>query len=97
MKIEFIGHYKEGSHDKIWGYLNESDDSFLSFWGRSNGTMSFKRHSEKYYDRYQLVKKSEEKERKGYRECYKDEYNLVLPSDFEGQVLLARLGQIKFE
>lgn len=92
MKLLFLGHcYEEGRHDKIWGLVQEGDGA-LSFWGRRGGSLSFKRYSrlDEAYDQ------SRTKARK-YVEQGPESWPRLLPADFEGQVMLARLGQIKFE
>lgn len=92
MNILFLGHcYEEGKHDKIWGIVQEGDGA-LSFWGRRSGSMSFKRYATKW----EALDQSRTKARK-YVEQGPESWSRMLPADFEGQVMLAKLGQIKFE
>lgn len=86
-------HYKEGSSDKIWGWL-KTEDGALSFWGRSKGTLAFK----VYRSVYEVTKVERTKRDKGYRfvSSDSDTSNDILPDDFDGQLLLAKLGQVKF-
>ncbi len=91
MKIMFLGHcYEEGRHDKIWGLIEE-DNGALSFWGRRCGSLSFKR----YVSRHDALDQSYTKMKK-YIAKGPEEWSKLLPEDFEGQVMLAKLGQIKF-
>lgn len=92
MNILFLGHcYEEGKHDKIWGLIEEGNGA-LSFWGRRAGSMSFKR----YVNRHEALNQSHAKMKK-YIGKGPDDWAKLLPEDFEGQVMLAKLGQIKFE
>lgn len=86
-------HYKEGSSDKIWGWL-KTEEGALSFWGRSKGTLAFK----VYGSVYEVTKVERTKRDKGYRfvSSNSDASNNILPDDFDGQLLLAKLGQVKF-
>lgn len=91
MEILFLGHcYEQGKHDKIWGLIQEENGA-LSFWGRRGGSLSFKR----YANRFDALNQSHTKSKK-YISKGPDEWSKLLPGDFEGQVMLAKLGQIKF-
>lgn len=97
MQIFVLGHcYEPGRHDKIWGILHAKNDSYgagaLVFWGRSNGTLAFKRHSS-FHDAL-LVWAT--KQRKGYQQLGPERWSTVLPDDFQGQVMLAQLGQVRY-
>jgi len=98
MQIFALGHcYEPGRHDKIWGILHAKNDSYgagaLVFWGRANGTLTFKRHSS-FHDAL-LVWAT--KQRKGYQQLGTDRWAAVLPEDFQGQVMLAQLGQVRHD
>lgn len=90
-------HFKEGGSDKIWGWT-KTDEGALSFWGRTKGSLSFK-HYNRVWDAEDQAHK---KERKGYE--FVGHYNgtdgtraeALLPQDFKGQLMLAKLGQTKF-
>lgn len=84
-------HFKEGSSDKIWGWT-KTDDGAISFWGRTRGTLAFK----VYHSVYEVTKVERSKRDKGYRFISGDPVENLLPEDFEGQLLLAKLGQVKF-
>lgn len=84
-----VYHYKEGGSDKIWGW-SKTDDGALSFWGRTKGTLAFKA----YGSVYEVTKVERTKRDKGYR--FAGEDSSVLPDDFQGQLMLAKLGQVKF-
>lgn len=90
-------HFKDGTSDKIWGWT-KTDEGALSFWGRAKGSLSFK-----HYDRvWDVEDAAHKKQRKGYE--YVSHYNselgpraqALLPDDFKGQLMLAKLGQTKF-
>lgn len=90
-------HYKDGSSDKIWGWV-KTDDGALSFWGRTKGSLSFK-----HYDRvWDVEDAAHKKNSKGYEYVshYGEELGpkalALLPEDFKGQLMLAKLGQVKF-
>lgn len=92
MNLLFLGHcYEPGKHDKIWGLIQEGDGA-LSFWGRRGGSLSFKR----YQYRGDAVSQSWVKGKK-YHQVGPENWSRLLPADFEGQVMLAKLGQVKFE
>jgi hypothetical protein len=84
-----VYHYKEGNSDKIWGWT-KTDDGAISFWGRARGTLAFK----VYGSVYEVTKVERTKRDKGYR--FVGEDTTVLPDDFVGQLMLAKLGQVKF-
>lgn len=89
-------HFKDGTSDKIWGWT-KTDEGALSFWGRTKGSLSFKQYSSVWDAEDQAHKK----QRKGYKPV---NYNQdlgpeslsLLPDDFKGQLMLAKLGQVKF-
>lgn len=83
--------FKEGTSDKIWGYRTMSD-STISFWGRSGGTLAFK----VYRSWIEADEVARTKRRKGYRDVVGSQQEQSLPADFEGQLMLAALGQVKF-
>jgi hypothetical protein len=85
-------HFNKDSSDKIWGWI-KTDDGALSFWGRTKGTLAFKVYSSVY----EVTKVERSKRDKGYKFVGNDANDTtVLPDDFKGQFLLAKLGQVKF-
>ena len=90
-------HFKDGTSDKIWGWT-KTDEGALSFWGRARGSLSFKHYNRVWDAEDQAHKKN----RKGY--AYVGHYTntegtraeALLPEDFTGQLMLAKLGQVKF-
>jgi hypothetical protein len=84
-------HFNEGTSDKIWGWT-KTEDGAISFWGRVRGTLAFKI----YHSVYEVTKVERSKRDKGYRFINGDRSKDLLPDDFEGQLLLAKLGQVKF-
>lgn len=93
MNIQFLGHcYEPGKHDKIWGWVKTSDGGALSFWGRRGGTLAFKRYGSIFDATSQAMVKS-----KKYQGHSPESWSKLLPEDFEGQVMLALLGQAKYE
>jgi len=83
--------FKEGTSDKIWGYRTMAD-STISFWGRTGGTLAFK----VYRRWYEADEVARTKRRKGYGDVVESQRDQALPADFEGQIMLAALGQAKF-
>ncbi len=98
-------HFKDGKSDKIWGWIKTSF-GVLSFWGRTRGTLSFKRHEHLWDAEDQATKKHY----KGYKLVtdYRNEIGsdgswtispnalALLPEDWKNQLALANLGQTKF-
>ena len=82
-------HFKDGTSDKVWGWT-KTDDGALSFWGRTRGSLSFKH----YASVWDAEDQGRKKERKGYNLVRNTEG--LLPEDFVGQLMLAKLGQVKF-
>jgi hypothetical protein len=86
-----ILHCKQGTSDKIWGWSKVTEGGAVCFWGRRKGTLNFIHHA----DVYNASKVARTKLEKGYDHINmtrKDEY---LPEDFEGQLMLALLGQVR--
>jgi predicted DNA-binding WGR domain protein len=82
-------HFKDDKSDKIWGWTN-TDDGAISFWGRTRGSLSFKHYDSVLDAEDQAYKK----QRKGYR--YVADKLDLLPEDWKGQFMIAKLGQTKF-
>jgi len=59
-------HYQDAGSDKIWGWV-ATEDGALSFWGRTRGSLAFKRYN---YE-YDAVQQARKKNDKGYREVTK--------------------------
>jgi hypothetical protein len=96
MKIEILGHcYRAGQHNKIWGVVASESlgQPALVFWGRANGTMSFKWHPD-IHSAFDLWL---EKKRRGYVPQGPERWSALLPDDFQGQVMLAQLGQVRYD
>jgi hypothetical protein len=83
----FLGWNNTEGHDKIWGLVKTSQGLF-SFWGKRGKSVAFKQH-ENAWDAGRIADK---KERSGYRKCSTE----VLPADFDGQLMMACLGRVKF-
>lgn len=88
-----VYHYNELGSNKIWGWTN-AEDCNISFWGRVRGTLSFKRYETSWDG--DIYKDAEKKQRKGYHVVVPSKHETVLPSDFKGQLMLAKLGMSKF-
>jgi hypothetical protein len=90
-------HFKKDGSDKIWGWTKTTDGA-LSFWGRTRGSLSFK-HYERVWD---AEDQADKKRRKGYElvSNYNQEVGPevldLLPEDWKGQFMIAKLGQTKF-
>lgn len=90
-------HYKDDKSDKIWGWA-KTEEGALSFWGRTRGSLSFKHYNRVWDAEDQAYKK----ESKGYQYVNRGSLDLspqaaeLLPADFKGQLMLAKLGQTKF-
>lgn len=92
MNIIFLGHcFKKDKHDKIWGWIDQGSGP-LSFWGRTGGIMSFKRYASSSEVSNQALKKSKKYIKKG-----PESWGSLLPLNFEGQVMIASLGRVKFD
>jgi len=85
--FEFLGWNNSTGHDKIWGLVQTSQGVF-SFWGRRGKSLSFKQH----FSIWDARATADKKERAGYTKCSTE----VLPADFEGQLMMACLGRVKF-
>jgi len=87
-------HFKDAKSDKIWGYIPASDNPHcgLTFWGRARGSMAFKA----YDSAYNVWSVARSKRNKGYKLQDLDDSKVLLPPDFEGQLMLAKLGMTKF-
>lgn len=78
------------SHDKIWGYI-KAQGEFITFWGRRDKKLSFKRGS----DYPNLDKTAREKSAKGYRDTTMEEMNSLDPefeTRFEEGLILVMMG-----
>lgn len=85
--FEFLGWNNSPGHDKIWGLVKTSQGVF-SFWGKRGKSLAFKQHS----SLWEAEETARKKELKGYEKCNTS----VLPLDFEGQLMMACLGRVKF-
>jgi hypothetical protein len=86
-----ILHCKQGTSDKIWGIAKVTVGGAVCFWGRRKGTLNFIR----YADEYNALKLVNAKIDKGYDHINVDQKEEYLPEDFEGQLMLALLGQVR--
>jgi hypothetical protein len=84
----FLGWNNSAGHDKIWGFIKTSQGVF-SFWGRRGKSLSFKEYTS-VWDAEAVANKKEDS---GYKRQFNTE---VLPPDFEGQLMMACLGKVKF-
>jgi hypothetical protein len=95
--INFFGHCRQGTSDKIWGFATVQEDEVYSFWGRRGGNLSFKRHSgNNRSTRDELEKKERTKTREGYRVVWGGEIELVWPGftkAFEDRLFVAKMSE----
>jgi len=89
--INDLYHFTDGASNKIWGWTKTADGA-LSFWGRAKGSMAFKRYDSQWAADQQCRRKVG----KGYYYVHPNAQAALLPSDFEGQLMLAKLGMTKF-
>jgi hypothetical protein len=79
------------THDKIWGIIRV-DGSFITFWGRRDKKLQFKRASSYDDDVFDLMYK---KQRKGYHASSWEEMVKLDPefeTRFEEEIILVQLG-----
>ena len=88
-----VYHYNDSKSDKIWGFA-DAEDCKISFWGRARGSLSFKRYETSWDG--DVFNDAEKKQRKGYCAVDDAQHAKVLPTDFLGQLMLAKLGMAKF-
>jgi hypothetical protein len=86
-----ILHCKQGTSDKIWGWTKVTEGGAVCFWGRRKGTLNFIYHA----DEYNASKVARTKFDKGYHSINMDQKAEYLPDDFQGQLMLAMLGQVR--
>jgi hypothetical protein len=86
-----ILHCKQGTSDKIWGWCRVTEGGAVCFYGRRKGTLNFIHHA----DEYNASKVARTKLDKGYRSINMDQKEHYLPEDFQGQLMLAMLGQVR--
>ena len=86
-----ILHCKQGTSDKIWGWSKVTEGGAVCFWGRRKGTLNFIYHA----DEYNASKVARTKFDKGYHSINMDQKAEYLPDDFQGQLMLAMLGQVR--
>lgn len=84
-------HFKDKASDKIWGWTKVTEGGAVCFYGRRKGTLNFIHHA----DEYSASKVAQTKLNKGYRCIDMDQKEHYLPNDFEGQLMLALLGQVR--
>ena len=86
-----ILHCKQGTSDKIWGWTKVTEGGAVCFYGRRKGTLNFIHH----VDVYNASKVARTKLEKGYDHINMNRKEEYLPEDFEGQLMLALLGQVR--
>ena len=86
-----ILHCKQGTSDKIWGCTEVTAGGAVCFWGRRKGKLNFIHHA----DEYNASKVARTKFDKGYHSIDMDRKDEYLPEDFQGQLMLAMLGQVR--
>ena len=90
MKYEHIGWMQEGKSDKVWGMILlqdsgnwNSDNKYVSFWGRRGAKLQTKIVE---CNRYDAITMFQKKRNKGYQEVDKNRLDEVYPefqSDLE--------------
>ena len=84
IKFEFIGWMNEKSrdvsHDKIWGWFSNGDNTHYAFWGRRGKKVSFQKK-----DRWKLQNLENSKLNKGY-EVVNEKKLLTIWPDFHTEV-----------
>jgi hypothetical protein len=86
-----ILHCRQGTSDKIWGWTKVTEGGAVCFYGRRKGTLNFIHHA----DVYNASKVARTKFDKGYHSIDMDRKAEYLPEDFQGQLMLAMLGQVR--
>lgn len=89
MAHQFIAllHNHQAGHDKIWGAI-QGNQCVLSFWGRRGAKLTFKE--------YATMSEAQEQAWKKKRKGYEIAGEVVLPDDFDAQLMMATLGMVKF-
>lgn len=83
-EVHWLGHMKEGSHDKVWGWLRIDDGRIYAFWGRRGKTLRFKEHQ----TTYSAEQVARQKANKGYVSVSKLTYDTLVP-DFKEELEIA--------
>jgi len=86
-----ILHCNKGTSDKIWGWTKVTEGGAVCFYGRRKGTLNFIHHA----DEYNASKVARTKFDKGYHSIDMARKAEYLPEDFQGQLMLALLGQVR--
>jgi hypothetical protein len=90
----FIGWMKEGTHDKVWGFIRLDSGSYYNFWGRRGKTLRFKRHAGRWSD-YVLNALADKKIAKGYSkltEAMMESVNPGFTDEFGSQFVMAKFS-----
>lgn len=97
-RINYFGHYLEGTHDKVWGYVTLDDGSLYNFWGRRGKRLAFQKQQSGWEGNYELERRADAKAIKGYRRVSVDNIDRVWPdfqNEFEDQLVYAKLGLVR--
>lgn len=65
-RVVFVGHYKDETSDKVWGW-GVKGDTIYQFWGRRGGTPSLKTFPKSESNLNEINRLAKAKESKGYR------------------------------
>ena len=93
-KFLFLGWMKEGTHDKVWGYIKLDSGSYYNFWGRRGKTLRFKRHPGTWSD-YDLRDLAQKKLDKGYLRMTEEALEVSTPGfgeEFGSQFVMAKFS-----
>jgi hypothetical protein len=84
MKYHWIGHFKEGTSDKVWGLIKLTDgtwnNDYVAFWGRRGKALQTKIHTS--LGAYDADKLCDKKEDRGYKSINPARLDEVYP-EFE--------------
>ena len=79
--INWVGWNNNDNHDKVWGWLQMSDERVYCFWGRRGKKLRFKEHS----STYRVITVQHRKEKEGYNHIVPTQYD-TLVKDFIDEV-----------
>lgn len=93
-QFKFLGWMKEGTSDKVWGYIKLESGSYYNFWGRRGKTLRFKRHTGHWRD-WELDNLADKKLAKGYKKLTEAEIEVISPGfaeEFGSQFVMAKFS-----
>lgn len=82
MRYEFIGWYKEDTHDKVWVVIELKQGTWLTVWGRRGAKLQTKMV---YWNHWDMQKLIDKKRAKGYQSFGKLGLDQVYP-EFEADL-----------